>query len=168
MSSVTKTGPSAYYASWRSSAAVAAIYYVFSVATMVWFLSLEPSSEAIKPIEGIDTSLLTSIDFTKSNIDLFGQVLEQGAVRVVNAFSRTSDACTTPEAEAQAQGSLAPRLEKMVHEQQEAAEKGEAVLAASRARLEKLSADLAEAAQRETAARLAAKLSRRAKRWPTS
>ncbi len=157
MSSVTKTGPSVYYASWRESAAVAAIHYVFSVATMVWFLSLEPSSKAVVPIEGIDTSLLPSIDFTKSNIDLFGQVLEQGAVRVVNAFARTSDACTTPEGEARAQGALGPRLEKMVHEQQEVAEKGEAVLTASRARLDKLSEDLTEATQRETAARLAAK-----------
>lgn len=157
MSSVTKTGPSVYYASWRSSAATAAIYYVFSVATMVWFLSLEPSAGAVPPNNGIDTSLPATIDMAMSNTKLIEEVFRQGTVRVINAFARTTGACTEPEQAASASGTLETKLDEMVNTQQEVAEREGEVAAASQARLDKLSNDLTEAVKRETSARLTAK-----------
>jgi hypothetical protein len=136
---------------------MAAIHYVFSVATMVWFLSLEPSAGAVPPNNGIDTSLPATIDMAMSNTKLIEEVFRQGTVRVINAFARTTGACTEPEQAAIANGTLETKLEKIVNTQQELAEQEGKVVVASRVRLDKLSNDLTEAIKRETSARLTAK-----------
>ena len=90
MSSVTKTGPKAYFSAWEGSAAGIAIHYIFSVATMVWFLSLESSPGPVLPNGCIDTKLPTTIDMGLTNAKLIEEVFRQGIERIINTFARTT------------------------------------------------------------------------------
>lgn len=90
MSSATKTGPKAYYSAWEGSATSIAIHYVFSVATMVWFLSLESTPGPVPPNSCIDTKLPTTIDMGLSNAKLIEEVFRQGIERIINTFARTT------------------------------------------------------------------------------
>ena len=118
MSSVTKTGPAVYYAAWRSSALTTAIHYVFSVATIVWFLSMEPSQGPVLSTGGIDTNLPTSIDMAMSNTKLIEEVFKQGVARVINVFARTTGDCTDAERADMRKNTLKQQLTQLIVKQE--------------------------------------------------
>jgi len=156
MSSVTQTGPSAYFASWRYAVFATIFHYVCSVATIAFFLSMTPSGE-VESYKGINSALATSIDITMTNLkaaeDGIEEVFKQGVQRVINTFARTTTGCSDGEL---AQGEkLGGDLAQAVKETENVAKQNAAIVAKSEAKLAKVQDDLASAieAERELAAR---------------
>lgn len=139
MSSVTKTGPSAFFASWRTTALSVVIQYVSAVATIAWFLSMTPTDG---PVE-----LPTSIDVMMTNIKVF----EDGVFRVINAFTRTTSGCSNAELEAKDRKNLKSTLSNAVREAEDVTKQNEAIVKRSEAKVERVQGKLEAAIEAERA-----------------
>lgn len=155
MSSVTKTGPSAFFASWQTAAITTAIHYVSAVATIAWFLSMTPTDGPVGSYKGINSGLPTSIDVTMTNLKVFEDgvehVFQQGVQRVINAFTRTTSGCSDGELEAQEKNRLDGTLSKAVNEAEGLAKQNEAIVKRSEAKVEQVQGQLEAAIEAERA-----------------
>lgn len=155
MSSVTKTGPSAFFASWRTSVLSVAIQYVSAVATIAWFLSMAPTDGPVGSYKGINSGLPTSIDVTMTNLKVFEDgvehVFKQGAQRVINAFTRTTSGCSDGELEARENNRLGSTLTQAVKEAEGLAKQNEAIVKRSEAKVERVQGQLEAAIEAERA-----------------
>ena len=153
MSSVTKTGPSVFFASWKSAAITTAIHYVSAVATIAWFLSMTPTNGPVGSYKGINSGLPTSIDVTMTNLKVFEDgvehVFKQGVQRVINAFTRTTSGCSDGELEAQEKKKLNGDLIQAVGEAEGVAKQNEAILKRSEAKVGRVQGQLEEAIEAE-------------------
>ena len=155
MSSVTKTGSSAFFASWQIAAITTAIHYVSAVATIAWFLSMTPTDGPVESFKGINSGLPTSIDIALTNIhvveDAVEHVFKQGVQRVINAFTRTTSGCSDGELNAQENRRLESTLSKAVNEAEGLAKRNESIVKQSEIKAERVQEQLEAAIEAERA-----------------
>jgi hypothetical protein len=120
MSSVATQGPKAYLSAWKGAAKYAAVHYVFSVATIVWFLSLSPTGTPVLASDCVDTMMPTTISMAATNAKLIRDVFRQGLERVVNLFVRTSGKCTPAQTQMTPQRLLQARAQDIIDKEQSA------------------------------------------------
>jgi len=155
MSSVTKTGPSAFFASWQTAAITTLIHYVSAVATIAWFLSMTPTDGPVESFKGVNSELPTSIDVAMTNLhvveDVVEHVCKQGVQRVINAFTRTTSGCSDGELDAQENNRLESTLVGAVKEAEGLAKKNDSIVKQSEAKVERVQGQLEAAIESERA-----------------